>query len=338
MRSASRIAVALLIAAGAASCGLDKQAAPPLAGPSEYATSITLEARPDVLVQDGESVATITARVRDLNGQPIANRELQFSGTSSSGLIRSVSFTESIVFTDASGVASTGLIAPPAPATVPTVDPVITVRVAPREINLANTIDRTVQVRLLAPAGTPLSNQDPVAVIVADPRVANFGDTVRFDASLTTDEGQACGSRCTYIWEFGDNTVAVKAITAEHVYDLPGTYVATLTVTDDRGGVDTATVDIRIIGPTAPIANFTVTPSSPTAGAAATFNASSSSVGAGATISQYAWDFGDGTATVTTGSATTMHTFALAGSYTVTLTVTDDLGRTATRTATVTVQ
>jgi PKD repeat protein len=132
--------------------------------------------------------------------------------------------------------------------------------------------------------------------------------------------------------------VAVRGVTAEHVYTLPDTYVVTLSVTDDRGGVGTATVSIRIIGPVAPVANFTVVPSSPTAGQNVTFNASSSTVGAGATITQYAWDFGDGSATVTSSSASTTKSFAAAGSYSVTLTITDSLGRQATKSSTVVVQ
>jgi len=332
-----RACAALLLAATMTGCGIENQSAPPLSGPSEFATTVTLTATPDTLVQDGESIAAITANVRDVNGRPVSGMRLTFSAVSSTTLIRSVSFTETTVTTDGNGRATTGLIAPPAPATVPSQEPFITVMATPIGTDAGNAAERAVQVRLLAPAGTPLSNQDPLAVIIADPRVANFDETIRFDASLTTDEGQACGTRCTYIWEFGDDTVAVRGMTAEHKYSTPGTYTATLTVTDDRGGVGTAEVTIRIIGPAAPVANFVVTPASPTQGNAATFNASSSTVGAGGTIAQYAWDFDDGSTSSGT-SATVSHTFASAGTYSVTLTVTDSFGRTASRTNVVTVQ
>jgi hypothetical protein len=333
-----RLAPLALLAIGAMSCGLDRQSAPDLTGPSEFALSVTLSATPDTITQDGESQATITAVVKDPGGAPVRGVTLNFSASSSSSLIRSVSFSESSVVTDGNGVATTRLIAPPPPATVPSNPPVITVIATPLGTNYANAAGRPVDVLLLAPAGTPLSNLNPVAVITADPRVANYNEKIRFDASLTTDEGQACASRCTYIWEFGDNTVAVRGMSAEHTYPLPGAYEVTLTVTDDRGGVSVATVDIRIIGPTAPVASFTVNPVSPTAGSTATFDASATTVGTGATISSYAWNFGDASPTVTSSSATTSYRYVLAGSYTVTLTVTDSLGRQAISTATITVQ
>jgi PKD repeat protein len=52
------------------------------------------------------------------------------------------------------------------------------------------------------------------------------------------------------------------------------------------------------------------------------------------TIVSYAWSFGDG---ATATGATTSHTYGAAGNYTVTLTVTDDVGLTGAASQTVTV-
>ena len=67
-----------------------------------------------------------------------------------------------------------------------------------------------------------------------------------------------------------------------------------------------------------------------------TFDATASTA-AGGTIADYSWDFGDGTASTDTGASADSHTYADPGHYTVTLTVTDDLGVTSTTARTVTI-
>lgn len=57
------------------------------------------------------------------------------------------------------------------------------------------------------------------------------------------------------------------------------------------------------------------------------FDASASTDDKG--IVSYSWDFGDGSPRVTLATAATSHTYAAAGAYTVTLTVTDTVGQTA---------
>ncbi len=71
-----------------------------------------------------------------------------------------------------------------------------------------------------------------------------------------------------------------------------------------------------------PVARFSVTAAA--AQGASRFDASASSDPDG-TIASYHWDFGDGSSQ-TTPSATTTHTYATSGTYTVTLTVTDNAG------------
>ena len=70
----------------------------------------------------------------------------------------------------------------------------------------------------------------------------------------------------------------------------------------------------------APTASFTASPISGDLPLAVTFDASASTDPDG-TIVSYSWDFGDGAAA---SGVTINHTFTWAGTYTVTLTVTDD--------------
>ena len=72
----------------------------------------------------------------------------------------------------------------------------------------------------------------------------------------------------------------------------------------------------------APVASFTYSPSNPTVNTTVSFDASASNDSDG-TIANYAWDFGDGN---TGTGVTTSHTYPIANTYTVNLTVTDNTG------------
>jgi PKD repeat protein len=83
---------------------------------------------------------------------------------------------------------------------------------------------------------------------------------------------------------------------------------------------------------TGPAASFTALPDPKGVGQPVVFNATTSSSPAG--LVSYVWDFGDGS----TGSGVIVqHTFTVAGTYSVRLTVTDKKGQTAWRTESVTV-
>jgi uncharacterized repeat protein (TIGR01451 family) len=58
----------------------------------------------------------------------------------------------------------------------------------------------------------------------------------------------------TIDWDFGDGTTATGSLTASHAYELGGVYTATLTVTDDDGGVGRAVVVVGITCELYPIA------------------------------------------------------------------------------------
>jgi PKD repeat protein len=78
----------------------------------------------------------------------------------------------------------------------------------------------------------------------------------------------------------------------------------------------------------------TIAPPSGTVGQNISFIGSQSTAAPGRTIVSYSWNFGDGSS----GSgATTNHSFAATGTYTVTLIVTDDQGNQGIATATVTI-
>ncbi len=104
----------------------------------------------------------------------------------------------------------------------------------------------------------------------------------------------------------------------------------TLTVTDNRGGTDTVTHTVVATAPNQdPVAAF----SSSTTNLKVDVDGTASSDPDG-TIASYAWNFGDGG---TSGQVSPSHTYAAAGTYTISLTVTDNDGATNTVTHQVTV-
>src|SRR5262249_29292558 len=122
----------------------------------------------------------------------------------------------------------------------------------------------------------------------------------------------------SYSWAFGDGATASGA-TTNHTYSHSGTYSASLTVVDNAGASTTASKDVTVTN-LAPTDAFTVTCS----GLRCTLDADGSAVRDGSSAT-YGWSFGDGTsASLTTTS--TVHAYTKAGSYTVTLTVTDNAG------------
>lgn len=158
-------------------------------------------------------------------------------------------------------------------------------------------------------------NASPVALPGRELHVA-AGETIMLDGGRSYDID---GKVTTWAWELGDGTTATGS-TIEHRYAAPGTYTATLTVTDDAGLANsTATGTTRITVNDPPVA--VAGPSRRAAvGELLTFDGSGSSDRDGRLI-RHAWDFGNGFKG--TGSKV-QYAYDRPGSYEVTLTVTDD--------------
>ncbi len=113
-----------------------------------------------------------------------------------------------------------------------------------------------------------------------------------------------------------------------------GAYAFQLTVDDGWGGTASDVVNVTV-GNALPLANLVVAPPAVRVGRPVAFDASTSADPDGA-ITDYAFDFGDGTR-VNGTSATASHAYAAPETYAATLTVTDDEGATDAAQATVTV-
>lgn len=144
-------------------------------------------------------------------------------------------------------------------------------------------------------SGTPTSGTSPLNV--------NFTD-------LSTN------TPTSWSWDFGDGNGSGSQ-NPSHTYTSAGSYTVSLMVTNLDGSdtlVRSAYINVSA-PPTPPVADFSGTPTSGTSPLTVTFTDSSTNV-----PTSWAWDFGDGG---TSTSQNPAYTYMSAGTYTVSLTVTN---------------
>ncbi|GLH99639.1 ThuA domain-containing protein [Phytohabitans aurantiacus] len=88
-------------------------------------------------------------------------------------------------------------------------------------------------------------NAPPVVSVQAAPTTGTLPLAVRFTGTATDAEGN---TPLTYAWDFGDGGTA-DTLSATHTYETPGTFTATLTVTDSKGAKGYATATVKVSAP-----------------------------------------------------------------------------------------
>lgn len=155
----------------------------------------------------------------------------------------------------------------------------------------------------------PTANFTPSAATGAAPIAITFTNNSTGTAPLT------------YAWNFGDGTTS-SAASPSHTYTTPGNYWVSLATsnnlgTSTRGVYITVTaVDATISAP--PVATISIPDPLGIVGETMYFFGPASS-----DIATYLWDFGDG---ATDNTVDTTHIYTAAGTYTITLTITDTTG------------
>ena len=152
--------------------------------------------------------------------------------------------------------------------------------------------------------------------------------TCQFNAAGSFDPD---GTVVSYEWKFGDGTSGSGPTPAHtYTYSSGNTYAAILIVTDSDGQRDAARGQTFTLADTRPFASFTYT----CIGLTCAFDASASFDPDG-TIWSYAWNFGDGYSIGNDRAAS--HQYLAGGTYTITLTVTDNTNQASTMSWIVTV-
>jgi chitodextrinase len=322
--SFSRQCAAAAIALMAAGCTMKQQEAPAVSGPSEFGTALVITVTPDILQQDGSSQSVVTITARGPNGNPQANVPLRAEILVGGQPVDFGSLSARQLVTAGDGRATLVYTAPLGPAGV-TVDSftIVDIAVTPIGGNFANSSTRFASLRLV-PVGTIAPPAGLRPAFTFSPAAPIDNQDVLFDAS--TSQAPANNPIVEYRWSFGDGETD-RGVTAVHDYGDPGTYVVTLTVVDALGRTASSSQSLTVAPGVNPTALFTSSPTAPVVGQVVNFNARGSAAAPGRTIVKYVWDFGDGTS----GSgAQASHTYGRAGTYVVTLVVTDDVGKTAT--------
>ena len=175
-----------------------------------------------------------------------------------------------------------------------------------------------------------IKNNAPIAILSASPNPVLSQSSVSFFGNNSYDSD---GSITKYAWDFGDGTIIAQGTTSEsHIYSKPGSYRASLTVTDNIGDSSTANLIITVTNRN-PVARITYTSLNVKAPGSLTFNGDTSFDPDGI-IASYNWTVSNGLS-ATTPNAT--FAFTAEGSYVVTLLVTDDSGGTNSTSVTVSV-
>lgn len=286
--------------------------------------------------------STIMASVLDINGNPLTGAPVSFSTSAGS-------LTSTLVTTDANATASTILTT--------TVQATVTASVGAQGSTTSPGTGTGTGTgtgggtTTPAPTAGQASGSVTVTVLNAPTLVitppttapsAGLPSSFTFAVTAASQNGSAIRD-LTVSW--GDGTTQdLGAVTGNavvsHVYAVQGTYTVTATLTDAAGNPQIVSTSVSVVATALPTVSITPTtvPQVHAAQMPVTFQLQVTAP-TGVTIQSVVINWGDGTSSTLSGVNGTLsvqHTYTAAGSFTVTATATDSLGRTPFGTTTVT--
>jgi len=152
----------------------------------------------------------------------------------------------------------------------------------------------------------------PTITLPSTTMTVNMDSRVNFTATVTDADGI-----CATSWDFGDGSTA-NTLNASHTYTAPGTYTATLTVSDTRGASSRAQIRVTVRN-VLPTVNLSANPNPVAICNATRFTGTATDTASDRLTHRLA--FGDNSNAVSTVTAN--HTYSAPGTYTATLTSTD---------------
>lgn len=173
--------------------------------------------------------------------------------------------------------------------------------------------DTTTTYIIISGAGTPCEATDTLTIFVnSSSAIASFQYTID-SCSNTIAFQNLSGSGFSYVWDFGDGTLATLE-NPSYTYTTAGNYSVSLTVSDSCGS-STTMQTINIGNPLSAVSQFSYTIDSCT-NEVTLINQSLNST-------NFIWYFGDGTIST---SGNPVHTYSAVGNYTISLVASNGCG------------
>lgn len=188
------------------------------------------------------------------------------------------------------------------------------------------------------PAPLPVTDTPPVAKITVAKTTFTVNETATFSGSTSTDDKGIS----KYEWDLnGDSTIDVTGVTASTTYAAAGSYKVTLKVTDTINQTGSASVTITVsasapppVTDAPPVARIAASKTSFNVGEVVNLSGSGSTDDKG--ISKYEWDFTTN-GSIDAAGVNASTSYNTAGTYRVTLKVTDTIGQIGTASVNITV-
>src|SRR5438477_4215662 len=228
----SRI-LGIAFALGVSACTVSQTETPALTGPSTFATSVRVTASPDILNM-GPSATTIgqasqiVVNAFDGNGQPKANQTVRPETVVHDAASDCGQLSPRTVMTGSDGRAVAVFTAPTTPPNCQNFnsDGTVSVRATPIGSQASPAAASSVNIAMVLPASTAVGGPFKATFsIVPIAGTLNF----QFDASSAISPGHSVTG---YVWTFSDGTTKFGRVVT-HDFGSKGTYLVTLTVTDD---------------------------------------------------------------------------------------------------------
>ena len=153
-----------------------------------------------------------------------------------------------------------------------------------------------------------LANGAPTLTIAQAPASPTYANV---PITFTATVGDPNGDVVTLTWNFGDGSAPVVGTNpVTHSFAATGSTTVQATADDGKGGVTVVSTTLNVLQNRPPVCQITTAAANLYQNKSYTFTATATDPDVGDTVTQYQWNFGDGSGIQTSASGTLNHTYA----------------------------